>query len=229
MSLHKHNTGIRKSISVLSALFLFLSLSACQTAGQKGKIVSDPFPKQMIGHTTFRVFQSGKPEVWLGRVFRNEKSQVPGDTFWNGKILSSGGERREIDYSSEHTASLNARSEKLKVKIKAEHAGKYSFKLILVGLKTHSLTRPVLHSDYRGTKEGKETRFVVSLLQADEIVVKIKDSSGAEITAKAEMDKVFKADGGLKYSKKFKGVILAKDAYIGFILTKPRVSDLKRR
>ena len=211
--------------------FVFLTVFCffgCRSAVKSGKAVNDPFPVAMIGHTTFKVFQSGTAKTFLGRVFRDEKNQVLGEQYWAGNMLGGGGQRREIEYSKKQAFSINTRMPKVKLKVGLGFQTNVSLVLVLIGLKTHQLTRPVLNTDFRGTEESKNTRFIVSLLMADEIIMRVQDDSGGVIGIEAQVNKVF-ADAKYSYSKKHKGVILAKNSIIGYMLTKPKQSDLNRK
>ncbi len=216
-----------KKLFVSLSLTAVLALTASCSTGSKVSDKADPFPRSMLGHTTFKVFKEGTPKEYLGRTFRNESVQILAEKMWDGKTLGDKrGQRREIEYSRQSSFSLEARIPKLQLKAGAR--GDLTFKMVLIGLKVHNLTRPVMLSDFRSDEDAKKTKFIVSVLHAESIVLKVQDKTGADIKLDGAANDVV-ANTGYKYSDKHKGLVVANNAFIGYYLTKPRASDLNRR
>ena len=226
---HRNDKYTSRLLSGLALMgMITLSFGACKGAVKDGGAV-DPFPREMLSHKTFKVFKGGKPEKYLGRVFRDESTQILAEKWWGGGILGDKtGQRREIEYSSTSSFKLKARVPELELNTKYE--GSISFKLVVEGLKIYQLDRPVLDPDFRGEAESKENKFIISLLHANSITMQVIDANGAAIVAKADLKDILgKASADWAFDEKNKGVIIQKDAYIGYILAKPRASDLKRK
>ncbi len=219
-----------RNIFVFFVFFIslqFLGFINCSSAVKSGRVAGDPFPEEMLGHKTFLVFKSGDINTWLGRIFRNESRQIMGEKLWEGTPLSSGGERREIEYSREQSFALKMRMPHFKMNL-GELKGNIHFNLVLRGLKIHQLSRPVMINEFRDDRESRSAKFIISLLHADEISMQAVDSTGALIGFEGEYKKIV-LDANYKYSKKHKGIIVASDAIIGYSLVTPKNSDFSRR
>ena len=225
MNLQKKNRNNIVSLFILIAILLSFG---CSSAVKKGKMADDPFPEEMLGHTMFHIFKSGDPADWLGRVFRDEERQMIEDKKWGGEVMGSGGERREIEYSREQSFTIQTRLPEIKVSLGAVLEGELHFKLIMDGLMVYHFINPVLLDEFRNEPGIEETQFIMSLLQAREIVLQVIDKTGVMIGLEGKLKKVG-ADFNYKYSKKLKGLIMARDTIIGYYMIEPTPADLKRR
>lgn len=214
---------------VIASLTLVCSLSlfSCAGAVKSGAAVEDPFPKAMLRHKTFTVFKSGETSAWLGRVFRDEVDQILGEKMWGGKILASGGERREVEYDRRHAFALKAKMPYAKLKIGPEISNDIKFRLVLVGLSTSQLVSPAILSSFKDDSSRSGIPYVISILRANQVVMQMVDKTGAVIGLGAEYKQI-NVEARYEYSKRQKGLILAKNAIIGYMLMKPSQADLKR-
>lgn len=213
------------AIPVLAAA---LVAAGCSSGVKKGAVASDPFPSELLGHKTFTIFKSGDPNEWLGRVFRDEQKQLLDEKVWEGKILASGGERREIEYDRNQALNIGARMPQAKLQLGVQYTGELNFKLVLEGLKVVQMVSPVMMSQYRDGQEMRGKEYIVSVLKADEVVIQLVDKKGAVIGAAAEYKKIA-AEAKFEYSARRKGLIAAKDAIIGYLKIIPSDKDLKRQ
>lgn len=221
-SLHLFSPGFA-SIALVCSISFF----SCAGAVKSGAVVEDPFPRSMLRHKTFTVFKSGETSAWLGRVFRDEGDQILGEKMWGGKMLSSGGERREVEYDRRHAFALKAKMPYAKLKIGPEISNEIKFRLVLVGLKTSQLVSPSILSTFKDDVARSEIPYIISILRANQVVMQMVDATGAVIGLEAEYKQI-NVEARYEYSKRHKGLILAKNAIIGYMLMKPSQADLKR-
>lgn len=204
-----------------------LPLTQCVSPAKDPSLISDPFPNEMLGHQTFKIFKSGDPKAYLGRIWRDYERQFLGDKVWDGESLGSGGERREIEYSRKQLFSIGARMPNIKINIGVAADSEISFRLVLVGLKIHQFTRPFMLNEFKTDMAIKTTKYIFSLLQCEAVIIQFVDKTGFVIGAEAEI-KNMSSGAKYEYSKNYKGLILAKNTIIGFYMTNPEKRDLDR-
>ena len=216
-------------LMILRILIVFLIIGRCTSSDKisvDGKTdVADPFPKMILGHRTFKVFRDDNR---LGYTFRDEKNQVFAPKLWTGKQSrpKGKGEDRTVTFSRKQALNLKARLPA--VGFNARYNGDVRFKLEMKGLKIHELIVPVLNREYHDSPERMQP-FIVSMLSAKKIIIKaeLKTSSGFKLGSENDIASIFV--GNVNYSKKHKGMVAAENAFLGYIVTKPKMSDIKRR
>lgn len=191
---------------------------------KRNRGVADPFPAELLGHRLFKVFRSDNR---LGFAFRDEARQIFAPRIWTGResVPRGRGQDRTIEFEREQSRGLSARIPA--VGFNTRYQGVLRFKLQLRGLKIHELLVPVVEQEFRGSKESNEP-FVASLLSAGEVIIQAEIKEGNSFRVGTEQDITGIFQGQVEYSRNHKGVVAAKNVFLGYALTKPTARDLAR-
>lgn len=223
MAYHTHRC--LKSIMAFGIILLCAS-PAISADARKGADIANPFPRTVLDHNVFTVFRSVN---LLGYVFRDDKREILGPRFWEGKEIqtSMGDKEVSADFKDEQKVLIQELFPG--VSFKKGNRTEAVYRVALKGVKVRTLSKPVLQNEYRDLPDIGERGFITSVLSAEEVVMQVLHRTEAGVQAADE--KSFKGvlEGKYHYSKEHGGVVAAKNAVIGYVLSRPTMEDISRQ
>ncbi len=187
--------------------------------------VANPFPRTIMDHRVFTVFRSAN---LLGYVFRDGGREILGPRYWEGKETETAPAEKEIKADFNERQITHIQDMFPGVSFRKGQRVKAVYRVVLRGVRVRTLAKPVLMNEYRDLTDIEERGFISSLLVADEIVMQAFQRTAEGL--KAAEEKLMKTvlEGNFTYSREHSGVVTARNAVIGYILSTPSADDLAR-